>query len=123
MIELTTALNQCAEENESHKVNNIALTNLANKLRAEFDKQDKSLKKHKEDVTELQSEIEVYENSMKALEENEPKLKTIINNQTFDQAGTPDYDAISKLEEVMKSKLEEVGTTLVSKVKTIIDEK
>ena len=60
------------------------------------------------------------------------KLKTIINNQekdyrtqqeTFNQAGNPDFDAISKLEEVMKRKLEEVGTTMVSKVKIIIDEK
>ena len=116
----------------SHKVNNIALTNLANKLRAESDKQEKSLKKHKDYVTQLQSEIAVYENLMKALEGNEAKLKTIINNQekdyqrqqeTFDQTGNPDYNSISKLEEVMMSKLEEVGTTLVSKVKTIIDEK
>ena len=44
---------------------------------------------------------------MKALGKNVAKLKTIINNQ----AGNPDSDAISKLEEVMESKLEEVGTT------------
>ena len=47
IIELTTPLNQCAKENELHEVNNIAVTNLANELRAEFDNQDKSLKKHR----------------------------------------------------------------------------
>ena len=132
MIELTSVLNLCAVENESFKVNNIALTNEANNLRAEFDIQVIALKKHKEDVTQLQSEIAMYKNSMKALEENEAKLKTIINNQekdyrtqqeTFNQAGNPDFDAISKLEEVMKRKLEEVRTTMVSKVKITIDEK
>ena len=121
MLELTSALKQCAEQNESHKVNNIALTNLTNELRTEFEKQEVSLKKHKEEVIQLQSEIAVYENSMKDYEENEAKLETTIDNQqpdfrrqqeTFDQAGNPDYDAILKLEEVMKSKLEEVATTL-----------
>ena len=121
ITELTTALNESAVENETLLVNHLALTNKFNQLRTELEKEIESSKKHKEELAQLQSEITEYDSSTKTHEESEVKLRTIIANQKhelveqqekFDHVGNPDYDALTKREDMMKNKLEEVGKTL-----------
>ena len=78
-----------------------------------------------EEISQLKTEITRYENTMKAYEDNELKLRDVIIKQQdelqdelqkqqdkFDQAGNPDYDAITNLEDLIKRKLEDVGNTL-----------
>ena len=121
MSELTVALNQSAEENETQIVKNLALANKHNQLCAELEKQADVTKKDREALAQLKSVIAKYENSIKIFEENERKLRATIANQQkqmddqqdkFEQAGNPDYDSIVKLEEVMKKQIDQVGDSI-----------
>ena len=50
MAELTAALQQNAKENDKHKVNNIALTNIQKQLREELSKQVELSKNERRDI-------------------------------------------------------------------------
>ena len=80
MAELTTALKQSAEENETCKLNNLALTNKHN-VCAMLAEQANSSKRKEEELNQLQLEIEEHETSMKSFEDKEAKLRTVIENQ------------------------------------------
>ena len=81
MAELTTALKQSAEENETCKLNNLALTNKHNNVCAMLAEQANSSKRKEEALNQLQLEIEEHETSMKSFEDKEAKLRTVIENQ------------------------------------------
>ena len=121
MAELTAALKHNAQESDKHKISNIALTNIQNQLREELSKQVELSKNGREELTRLQTEITEYENSLNLSKENEAQLKNAIVNQqkelkdqeeTLTEAGNPDFDAITKLEDTMKTKLDQIGTSL-----------
>ena len=121
MAELTAALKHNAQESDKHKISNIALTNIQNQLREELSKQVELSKNGREELTRLQTEITEYENSLNLSKENEAQLKNAIVNQQkelkdqeekFMEAGNPDFDAITKLEDTMKTKLDQIGTSL-----------
>ena len=114
MAEITTALNETSEESVENKVKNQALTNKNSQLCRETE----SLK---EDLIQLKAENRDYENSLSVYEDNEKKLKSIIKNKEkelkeqqdkFDEAGNPDYEAVVQLESVMKRNLEQVGDSI-----------
>ena len=71
-------------------------------------KQVKVSKKDREELTRLQFEITEFANSTKLFQENEVQLKNAIDNQKKDQeekfmeGGNPDFDAFTKLEDIMK---------------------
>ena len=72
MTELTAALiKQTAEENETRKVTNLALTNKHNQLCVMLEEQANSSKMPEEELTQLQLDIEEHENSMKTYEDIE----------------------------------------------------
>ena len=81
MMELTAALNLTAEENERFKVNNLALINMCDQLRSELEKLTEESKRNVEELTQFQSDISVYENSVSLFEDNEARLKSIITSQ------------------------------------------
>ena len=100
ITELTAALKQSAEENETRKVNNLSLTNKHNQLCTMQEEQANSSKMREEELTQLQLEIEEHENSMKIYVDNEAKLRVIIENQQnetrvqwekFNEFGNPHY--------------------------------
>ena len=121
MTALTNALKLAIEENENHKVQNLALANKQTLVRADLDYQIDATRQFKEEVTKFKSKIEQYENSLKTHEEVEANLEAVIvtqktelreQEQTFYEAGNPDYDALMKLEDLVNTKLEPVGRTL-----------
>ena len=84
-------------------------------------KQAEASKKDKQDLAQLQYEVVEYDKSMKKYEESELKLKDIIaskhkelkvQQETFNQAGNPAYDSMIKVEEAMKSKIDQMGKSL-----------
>ena len=105
MAELTAALQQNANENDKHNIDNIALTNIQNQFREELSKQVNVSKKDREELTRLQSEITEYANSTKLFQENEVQLECAIVNQKkelkdqeekFMEGGNPDFDAFTQ---------------------------
>ena len=121
MTDLTNALEECNAENDTHNINNLALTNKQKELRAELEKVNTLCRKYEEDLSELQSDVDKHEKSLKRYEDKEVQLQSIIANKQqelvdqqnkFEEAGNPEYDAIMKLEELVDTKLEAVGKNL-----------
>ena len=81
MIALTNALKLTTEENENHKVQNLALMNRQTQVSCDLDNQIDATRQYKEEVKKLKSEIEQYENSLKFHEEVEANLKAVIVTQ------------------------------------------
>ena len=131
MAELTTALKQSAEENETCKLNNLALTNKHNKVCAMLAEQANSSKRKEEELNQLQLEIEEHETSMKSFEDKEAKLRTVIENQRnemrdqqekFNEVGNPDYDTMTKLENLMNQKIENIGESIKQSLLQVINQ-
>ena len=131
MAELTTALKQSAEENETCKLNNLALTNKRNNVCAMLAEQANSSKRKEEELNQLQLEIEEHETSMKSFEDKEAKLRTVIENQRnemrdqqekFNEVGNPDYDTMTKLENLMNKKIENIGESIKQSLLQVINQ-
>ena len=145
MAELTTALKQSAEENETCKLNNLALTNKHNNVCAMLAEQANSSKRKEEELNQLQLEIEEHETSMKSFEDKEAKLRTVIENQRnemrdqrnemrdqrnemrdqqekFNEVGNPDYDTMTKLENLMNQKIENIGESIKQSLLQVINQ-
>ena len=131
MAELTTALKQSAEENETCKLNNLALTNKHNNVCAMLAEQANSSKRKEEELNQLQLEIEEHETSMKSFEDEEAKLRAVIENQRnemrdqqekFNEVGNPDYDTMTKLENLMNQKIENIGESIKQSLLQVINQ-
>ena len=125
MADLTIAIKQCNEENETHTINCLALTKRNTQLTTEFNKQLEATQRDQKELSKLQSDIETYANSVKYHEETEMELKRINSDQRreleeqqqkFEEIGNPEYDTLHELENSMKKKLDQVGKSLEDKL-------
>ena len=107
MAELTIALKETSNEIDNHKVANQALANTNLHLRTQLEKQREEIEQLQADNKEHEKSVDSYESKI-----NEQHQEIVTQQEKFNQAGNPDYEAVLKLENEMRKKLEKVGNVI-----------
>ena len=107
MAELTIALKETSKEIDNHEMANQTLANTNLHLRTQ-------LEKHKEEFAQLQADNKEHEKSVDSYESkiNKQHQEIVTQQEKFNQAGNPDYEAVLKLEKEMTKKLEQVSNVI-----------
>ena len=103
----------------------ILITSLREKLAAKSTEPNEDLSTENErllaQIAEMKEELAAFKQSVQNYEANEAALKDKVlvseenlkkQQQTFAEAGNPDYDNIAKLEECMRKELVQIGKTI-----------
>ena len=114
ITDLMTKLQKISTENDCYKVKNLELTENNQKLCNDIQKYEEGFQKRLKEIDELQVKNAEYDDSITSHEENEMKLKRLINRQENElkeqeQKGNPDFDNIVQLEACMKKELHLIG--------------
>ena len=117
VTELTSKLEYAEEENKAHRVNMLDFSKKRTSLIEEIQNHKESTQTKVEKIIELESEVSVYETSMKNYEDNVTQLKKMVasrdaqlieQQKKFDEAGNPDYENLVKLETTMAKHLYQI---------------
>ena len=86
---------------------NQALANTNLHLRTQLEKQREEIEQLQADNKEHEKSVDSYESKI-----NEQHQEIVTQQDKFNQAGNPDYEAVLKLENEMTKKLEKVGNVI-----------
>ena len=138
LAELAIASAGLKQKEEEHSLEKSISSKLAIKLKClqtDMNKQAHAAKRYRTEVKELQVRMEEREKSILDLEHNETKLNNKIvdlknelekQQEKFDEAGNPDYDALTKFENfetLITQRLDSVEETIKESLFTRLNEK